>query len=358
MSITILYTYRNRDLIRIKRSLDSLVQQVSQNFKVVFIDYGSEEDLASQVKMLTESYDFASYEYLFTRHQPWNKGKALNYAIKKIDSDYCFNADVDMIFHPEFTSIIEKKINPNKLIYFQVGFLSQEESVKSLNFNDYKINLLTNNEATGMTIFSVAKLKSVHGFDEFFHFWGSEDTDIHNRLKTYGCEIEFYNSKLLMLHQWHNNYRRRETKKLNSELQLSGIVELNHKHLQCNLKKQVVEVNSQYWGQVINKDQFYELQSYKPIELLNKKTDIDYFLYQELPNLKQQTIAITIKEDQNQSSIKYKIKKYLGKKVPEYYSLKQINDMFLLHIISFYHSQPYSYEISPDLEKITFKIKK
>lgn len=40
----------------------------------------------------------------------------------------------------------------------------------------------------------------------------------------------------MMLHQWHKNYRGRETKELNLELQLSKIVEINNRHLQYNLK--------------------------------------------------------------------------------------------------------------------------
>ncbi len=50
--ITILYPYRNRDLERIKRSLDSLVVQTDQRFKVLFVDYGSTPKQASLVKQL------------------------------------------------------------------------------------------------------------------------------------------------------------------------------------------------------------------------------------------------------------------------------------------------------------------
>ncbi len=40
--ITILYPYRDRELSRLKRSLDSLSKQSQPDFKVLLVDYGSE----------------------------------------------------------------------------------------------------------------------------------------------------------------------------------------------------------------------------------------------------------------------------------------------------------------------------
>ncbi|TRX34840.1 glycosyltransferase [Flavobacterium sp. ZT3R18] len=356
--ITILYTYRNRDLVRIKRTLHSLSKQSLSNFKVLFLDYGSKKNLAYEVEQLIKEYDFANYEYLFTELQPWNKAKALNHAIKKVDTDYCFIADVDMIFHPKFTSVLEDKIHSNKIAYFQVGFLSKEESVKEIAFEEYKINFKSNEEATGMTLFPLAALHLINGYDEFFHFWGSEDTDIQNRLRNAGFEIEYCNDEVLLLHQWHKNYRSRETKALNPELQLSRTVEMNHLHLQTNLINKRTQVNESGWGMIISENEFIELKKETPRVITSKKVQIDYFLFNELPMLKGKIISVVFIEDPMISEFKYKVKKIMGKKVPEFYTLKEINDRVLLHIISFYHQVPYNYSISPDLKSITFSIKK
>ena len=48
----------------------------------------------------------------------------------------------------------------------------------------------------------------------------------------------------------------------------------------------------------------------------------------------------------------------LGKKVPKFYSLKEINDALLIHLVSFFHQYPYTYKVSDDLKNIEFKIKK
>lgn len=355
--ITIVYPYRNREIKRIQRSIDSLVQQSKQNFNVIFIDYGSDEKSAEAAETLLKKYDFTSYTYLSVKDQPWNKCKALNYAVKKMDSDYCFVADIDMIFHSQFTAILEQYLDPNKATYFQVGFLSQQETKKDKAFESYEINFKTNEEATGMTLFPVSCLKEINGFDEFFHFWGAEDTDIHNRLKNAGCQVEYYDEKLLMLHQWHPNYRKRETKTLNKELQLSGIVEINHQHLLHNLKTNATKVNPKGWGNVITNTELNELQSFPVSTLYNEKKLIDYFLYQQLFNAKNQILAIEIKKNPVQATAKYKLKKQLGKKVPQFYSLKEINDQILLHIVSFYHTNPYIYQVKENPSSIIFKIK-
>jgi glycosyltransferase involved in cell wall biosynthesis len=357
--ITILYPYRNRELERIKRSLDSLAQQTNLDFKVIFVDYGSNIFMANQVAELIKKYSFVQYHYLDTFHQPWNKSKALNYAIKKTDSDFCFIADIDMIFHPEFIKLLLVKSLNNTVTFFKVGFLSEYESLKILPFEDYKIKFHSNQEATGMSLLPIKNLKDIHGYDEFFHFWGAEDTDLHNRLCNAGCAINYYDEKTLMLHQWHPNYRQRETKTLNRELQIKEIVEINHRHLVNNLERNLSKVNLNSWGEVISKNDFDNLINLPVTQIFNEVAVMDHFLFVELFRLiskEKISISILILEHPNCNSVKNKIKKRIGKKVPRYYSLKEINDQLLLHIISFYHHLPYIYHVSPDLKSISFAI--
>lgn len=360
MEITILYAYRNREISRVKRSLDSLAWQVKQNFNVIFIDYGSKKEIASEIKELIKHFSFCNYHYVFSELQPWNKSKAFNYVLKNLDSEYCFTADIDMIFHPEFTSVLEKKCNADQATYFQVGYMSNEQNNKeAVDYHNYKISFLSSKEATGMTLFPVQRLKVVEGFDEFFHFWGAEDTEIHNRIKKNGCELVFYDQEVLMLHQWHKNYRSRETLHLNTELQLSGVVEINHRHLIYNSENKIKNVNSENWGEIISESEFNELEDFDNDLVLSNKTEvIEHFLFVELPRFQDGILSVRFVEDHFQGSLKYKVKKKIGKKVPKYYSLKEINDKLLLHIISFYHQFPYTYKVSNDLKSISFRIKK
>lgn len=357
--LTILYPYRNREPERVKRSLDSLKAQTNKEFKVLFVDYGSNTHLVSGIKEVISQYHFATYIYSFSEYQPWSRAKALNIGLKNVTTDYVFTADVDMIFSPEFISKLQELKNPSKAYYFKVGFLNEKESQTNKNFENYSIDFTTGIGAQGLSLFYLKCVEEITGYDEFLHFWGAEDIDIHERLIRTGIESVFYNDEILLLHQWHRSYRKSEKDSLTADLQLKGVVKLNHEHLKNNQKNKVIQANKENWGNLISESDFNELENFKDQIILDNKAEvIDHFLFVELPRLQDKVLSIQFVQDNFQNSLKYKVKRLLGKAVPKYYSLKEINDKLLLHIISFYHTYPYSYKISDDLQRITFKIKK
>lgn len=357
--ITIVFPYRNRELERIKRSLDSLKEQKGNDFKVLIVDYGSNFVSASAIKKLTEEYQFVSYIYHFSEFQPWSRAKALNIGLKNVTTDYVFTADVDIIFSSNFVSKLEELKDPLKAFYFKVGFLNQTESKIVKNFENYSIDFSSEIGAQGLSLFYLKSLKEIRGYDEFLHFWGAEDIDIHERLIRNRIESVFYNDDIFLLHQWHVSYRKSETDVLSTDFQLKGVVKLNHQHLKSNQKNKVVVVNKEKWGNLISKSEFKELENYEEqIILANKRELIDHFLFVELPSFTGNILSVRFVIDPFQESLKYKLKKFLRKNVSQYYSLKEINDMLLLHIVSFYHTYPYWYKIDENLKSITFKIKK
>ena len=357
--ITVIYPYRNRDFERVRRSLDSLKIQTDTNFKTVLVDYGSDETTACAVQELIQNYPFVDYHYLFTGAQPWSRSIALNYAIRKADTDYCFMADIDMIFAPDFIAFANQYARLDEGLYFPVGFLSEAESSAKKSFDQYVIKFSSNREAAGMSLFPTEKLRQIRGYDQFFHFWGSEDNDIHNRLKQLGCPIRFCDDTIRMLHQWHPNFRQTESPLLKRELQLSGVAELNQEHFRFNQQQQFTTVNSENWGIVISEKDYHILQQLPVRKITNRKSVVDHLLFGELPRLKEgQTLSVCIEEEPSYNSFKYKLKKLLGKKVPDYYTLKECNDLLLRHIVTQYAHLPYTYKISENLSGIEFKIKK
>ena len=356
--LSIIYPYRNREIKAFKNSLESLKRQTCYDFKVYVADYGSDIDRAREVKLLCEHYPFLDYEYFPARFQPWNKSRALNALIKQLKTDFCFVADMDMIFHPQF---IEKALSlqeKDKTVYFQVGFLKPNKNVQKGKFEDFKHYQKSTPEATGLSMFPVTVLKELRGFDEFYHFWGAEDTDMHARIKNAGYQVEFYAKKVLLLHQWHPSYRSKNQDSLTQELRLSGIVKLNHEHLKNAIKNKIAVANHGKWGECITESDVRELEN-EPVNLIlnNRKEAVDHFLYVQLPLTSGTVLKANIIEDVFQNSAKYRIKKALGKKVPQYYSLKEINDTILLHLISFYRDVPYSFKISKELDQIEVAVK-
>lgn len=357
--ITILYPYRNRELERIKRSMDSLALQTDQRFKVLFVDYGSTPKQAYLVKQLINNYAFAIYLYTYTGLQPWSRAKALNVGLQQVTTDFVFTADIDMIFSPDLVSTLHEIKHSQKAIYFKVGFLSKEESILEKPFDEYTVAFTSDVGAQGLSFFAVEALKAINGYDEFLHFWGAEDIDIHNRLERLGLTSFFYEAAILMLHQWHPTYRNSETKYLTTDLQLSSIVALNHKHLLHNDISDKICIEQPNLGILVDKKTFETLES-EPVTyiILNSSASVTHFLFVELPKFRGGILKVCFKEDSYAQTLKYFVKKFLGKKVPQYFSLKEINDQVLLHIISFYHHYPYTYQVSSDLKSITFAIKK
>lgn len=356
--LSIIYPYRNRDLKRLQISLESLQQQSNKNFEVFFVDYGSEREIAAQVKKLCAGYSFVEYQYQPTQFQPWNKSKALNSVIKNLKTAYCFVADVDMIFHPHFIEKASQLQRKNATLYFQVGFLGREVAAEKKAFEVYKNYRKSTHEATGLSMFPVKVLQKLRGFDEFYHFWGAEDTDMHVRLKNAGYKVEYYDKEILMLHQWHPSYRSTENTQLTQDLQISGIVSLNHQHLKNAVDQKITLVNPESWGEICYASEIKNLMQLPVnIQMDYERRKLDDLLYGQLPVLKNTALKIEIKKDSFQDSFKYRAKKILRKKVPEYYSLKEINDKVLLHLISFYRNRPYIYKVNDALNSIVFAIR-
>jgi glycosyltransferase involved in cell wall biosynthesis len=357
--ITIIYPYRDRDESRVKRSLDSLSQQTNRDFKVVFVDYGSGFTIASTIKKLAQNYNFVNYLYTYHCHQPWSRAKAVNIGLQHVKTPYVFVADVDMIFRNDLIEKLMHIQKPNQAVFFKVGFLDEQESVQIKSFDRYEIIFFSQFGAKGLSLFPLDALNKIHGFDEFLHFWGAEDEDIHNRLENVGCKSLFYDQEILMLHQWHITYRKAESKGLSRDLQLTNISRINLEHLLDNKKEKRKVVNGEKWGKSISKTEYEVLDNNKMSFFIgNRKESISHFLFMTLPNFKGGVLNVIFKKEDFQNSLKYYIKKRLGKTVPTYYSLKEINDKVLLHLISFYKDCNYSYIVESDLKSIQLKINK
>lgn len=356
--LSIIYPYRNRDVARVKISLNSLLRQSEPNFEVVLLDYGSSTAESKNMKDLCGKYSFVKYQYRHTQFQPWNKSRALNSVIKGLETDFCFVADVDMIFHPDFVKRAKQLQQKDTSIYFQVGLLNRNEKIEGKGFADFKNYRKSSYEATGLSMFPVKLLKELRGFDEFYHFWGAEDTDMHVRLENSGYPVKFYDREVLLLHQWHSSYRSSEKDNLAKDLQVKGIVQFNHRHLERARDQRKRQVNNKVWGECLQEGELRDLEE-APIslEINNETSNINHLLYANFSEATAGIVKVIIKRADNEDSLKYKIKKILGKKVPQFYSLKEVNDVVLLHLISFYRDNPYIFRVSDDLEKIEVAIK-
>ncbi|MGG7036519.1 MAG: glycosyltransferase family 2 protein [Flavobacterium sp.] len=355
--ITILYTYKNKEVERVKRSLDSLLNQTNTEFKVLFVDFGSNSTYSGKLQSVLKNYSFASYLYSYHLFRPWSRAKAINIGLRQVDTPYVFVADIDMLFHKEFIATLQDIKSPDSSYYFKVGFLSETETQSHKQFEDYAIAFESTPGAQGLSLFPAEALRAIRGFDEFFHFWGGEDEDIHARLQKNGLKVNFFDEKILMLHQWHPTYRGTINKKLTTDIRHDSIARINQEHLRMNRFYAGSIRNPEQWGKIISKEEFEKLS--KPdmhFQLSNKKAEIDNFLFSILRQSENKIVKVIIRKDEFPNTVKYHIKKAVKKNVPEYYTMKQVNDVLLLHLIAFHNNAVYKYKVGDDLNSITLTL--
>lgn len=351
--ITVVLTYRNREFNIVKNCLDSLNHQTNKNFSVTLVNYGSTENNKKSVIKLSKNYSFVSLLSCETEKQLWSKSKAINIALKQCKTPYFFVGDIDMIYRSDFVNTLYSLKKEKQITYFQVGFLSETESKNKRSFSDYRINFKSNKEATGMTLYHTEVLKYINGYDEFYHGWGSEDTDVHIRLLKAGFKVDFYDENVLMLHQWHPKlYRSKESK----EPFHSSLEQINHQYIKKVEKKKQYLANTVFeWG-IIPRNIDFSSQNSITFTLTNLASEVDAFLYGYLEKYKNENLIIKIVTHNEYKSLKNFIKKILGKKYLIFYNYQTINNLLLANIIALYRDKYYEFEWNKTSSTIILKI--
>lgn len=202
--LTIVFGFRNREVLRVKRCLDSLKNQTYKNFEVIFIDYGSEPDVSGEASKLIQTFDFCTYVYSETRGWPWNRSRALNIGIRLAETQYVMTSDIDIIFDSEFISQNIELANENCALHAFCYFLPKGfKNWGEVSKLDHSFKQ-SNTSALGLLLLSKNNHEKIGAFDEFYQFWGLEDHDLEHRLNNYGIKTKWLDSsKSKLYHQWH-----------------------------------------------------------------------------------------------------------------------------------------------------------
>lgn len=354
--VTIVYANRNRDIDRIKISLESLKNQTEINFRVVFVDYGSEDALVKSLRQLCNTYAFVTPYFLSVPQLLWNKSKALNYGILQIQTPYVFIADVDLIFHPEANQLFTKLIEEEKFFLFKLGYLDKSESQKlcgDYNFEDLSPTRF--GEVNGMILAPSKAFIKVNGLDEFFHFYGSEDEDLFARMENAGYKKQA-NGASFFYHNWHHSFTGSEDKIITGNPRVKNIMRINQRHFLRHQERAIIRPFGQAeMGIVISKEQSDLLE--RPtvsVKIYNILAHVEHFLKEELPSYKGEIIKVEFIEDPYFKTFKYRFKTLLGKQTQPYISMKKVNDMVLKEILFSYRNYNYSFKINEDLKTILF----
>ena len=266
--LTIVIPNRNRDLGRIKRSLKSVYPQLDNSTSLYLVDYGSVPDYQEQLQKVLKQFPNVGFILCPTFSQLWNKSRAINIVLKNCKTTFFMVCDMDMLWHPDFLKTERELWYRSDATYYTVGILTREETEQERDFLNYQIKFQTGNEATGITVFKTKALQSINGFDEYFHGWGAEDTDVHNRLRNAGYNVRFSDTVNYFLHQWHlKDYRSvRSIVPFHKHLE-----RINHEYSWHSRKLKRIKANNQYdWGLHCNENDYLKLE--QPNLLISIKT--------------------------------------------------------------------------------------
>ena len=341
--LTIALTNRNKPYTTLQRCIRSLSVQGAL---VVLVDYGSDEHGLEAVQKIQSEFPEITIHYCPTQARLWNKSRALNIILKQCDTPYFFVGDVDMIFHPDFVEQALHLAKEDQVMYFQAGFLSKEESQKEKEFKDYHIDFPSTSHATGMTLYPTHLLKALNGYDEFYHGWGSEDTDVHVRMKNAGVAVHFYDKEILMLHQWHPKHYR----SVDSLEPFHSYQErVNQAYLkQATATHRTLANANTAWG-VVPK----ELPATPSQEMTAAATrnEIDALLA-SIAQSSAAVVKLTVVPHSQRNDIKQTVKKMLGKKTPLFIDMQEANDRILEWLIVNHREKDYSYVFDRKKDRI------
>ncbi len=254
----ILSTYNNYGALSL--TLDSLARQKDTNFEVVIADDGS----AERCRALTAQY---AKRLPYQCHHIWHEDKGFrpatirNSGVRSAKGDYLIFLDGDCIVRKDFVAQHRRMSEKGWFVSGKRVNLSENFSkkciTKKLPIQDWsplrwllprlrkdinKINLLLpifpeilflrrrKDAALGarscnLSMFS-EDFYAVNGFDEAFHDWGIEDTELVIRLLKSGIKHKRARYSVLVYHLWHPN-RESDSKSVQNKKLLDKTIKEN-----------------------------------------------------------------------------------------------------------------------------------
>jgi glycosyltransferase involved in cell wall biosynthesis len=168
------------------RALQSFGKQIgAPAFEVIVVDNGSTDATAHVVEHARE---FQTYEITYVYEERPNRGAARNRGIAVARGHLAVFCDDDVYAPPGFLAAHDAAHTLNNFIVNGpiLNVPSYHERPKPTLANYSRAFLCTCNVSVAK-----AALKAVHGFDEQFHLYGWEDTDLGVRLREKGLRSKF-----------------------------------------------------------------------------------------------------------------------------------------------------------------------
>ena len=196
--LTFVAAVRNRPNVMLTKWLQSLNAQAEPQHTIL-VGYGSTGVPYKFEKTLCVSKSRCEYIDVRTTG-PFRQGHALNIGLRRVQTPYVAFVNVDGVYSGNMAEVIlgelrELDNDHQKVVLCERINLDSEGNPSSLfSGKAYVGDLIALPTAVAMEL---------HGFDEFYTWWGDVDLDFVQRLSDFGLIKTWITSRATMWHQFH-----------------------------------------------------------------------------------------------------------------------------------------------------------
>lgn len=291
MNVSIIYCFRDREIERVQRSFKSIYNQLEEKDEIIFIDYGSHQDLSKTLSNYFSEYKKIKYIYFNARGLLWNRGHALNIGVKHSKNNSLITADIDLIYSSNFLEKIKKEFLDKDLLNYNCYYLPKRFSdyTKIQNKPQKVAKKLKASPETALGLMIVKKelFNKVNGYDEYYKVWGAEDNDLIFRFKKLGVESSwFVDNSVFVFHQWHESSSFRNNKVMPNGWSNQMLSHFN--------KCSSAIVRSEKWGETRERS-IFDI----------KKFDLDIDISKEVPLYYSQVMNSLVRSNNEYSTFRF-----------------------------------------------------
>lgn len=215
--VTVIVAHRNRADYRLRNALRSIQEQAypAGGIRILVVDYGSDPQQLERLLAIAEPL---AVECLPVRGQGnWNRAHCLNIGIKRAQTKFVMVTDVDVMLARNYLAeaIAALHRDPLSAVFAPCVHLPEscaghlEAASLSPGWLDLEALKLLGRIKTadafspGMVATYTHFLHEIRGYDEFYHTYGAEDSDVAQRFLSLGLRHVSIADRTFYLHQWH-----------------------------------------------------------------------------------------------------------------------------------------------------------
>jgi len=213
--LAVVIPFRDRSVRHLFRTICSLDwQSAGRPAQVIVVSHGSRPESEKELDELCREQG-ATLIVLGHPGQPWNKPLALNTGIRatRPDIPFLMTMDSDIILAPNFFAVALERLQkePPALVLCSISDLPKAaplpDTPGALRGKWEDLHTMSELRKRGGSGAAQAARRSfffdIRGYDEDLLWWGAMDTDIINRARLLGMEIQWMGDRTVLLHQWH-----------------------------------------------------------------------------------------------------------------------------------------------------------